>query len=432
MKLTTASIARLALPPGKADAIFWDDDVKGFGLRLRSDSAASWVYQFKFGRRTRRKTLGEVSSTSIKAARDMAADLRARVRMGEDPVETIRKEKARAGETFAASIPDYLEWQRTRKWKNGAAGVTPRWLAQIKHHLEVNAKPLHSLQFAKIDRGDVAKLITGIHRSSGSRTGNIVRNTISAFFKWAIENAQVDHNPVIGTPREQESSRSRVLIPAELRAIWKALPNDQYGAILWLLALTGQRAGEIAGLCWSEIHGDVAVLPPERTKNRSSHVVPLSNPVLEIIKAQSLRTDDKGKQRDLIFGAGGGGFSGWSKAKTRLDATIKEAIGKPLAHWTPHDLRRTFATYISGGLPAHLLEKLPPHDKKLAEGLRVQPHVREAILNHVSGYRAGVSGVYDRSTYEPEKRAALNLWADHLMAIVEDRKSNITPMRRPA
>jgi integrase len=220
------------------------------------------------------------------------------------------------------------------------------------------------------------------------------------------------------------------LVPAELRVIWKALPDDQYGAIIKLLLLTLQREGEIAGLRRSELHDTVAILPEERTKNGRAHVVPLSDAAIEIIDAQPIRTTEDGKPRDLIFGFGPGPFSGWSKSKGRLDDKIEEEAGAPLPNWTLHDLRRTAATYIGGGLPAHQLAKLSPRDKKLAEGLKVQPHVREAILNHVSGYRAGVSGVYDRSTYEREKRQALDLWAGHLLAIVEARESNIASIRR--
>ena len=117
----------------------------------------------------------------------------------------------------------------------------------------------------------------------------------------------------------------------------------------------------------------------------------------------------------LLFGNGEGGFSGWSNCKERLDAAITKANdGKPIPHWTLHDLRRTFATYAGGGLPAHQLEKLPKQDKEIARGLGIQPHVIEAVLNHVSGHKAGVAGIYNRSSYEREKRQALDLWADHL------------------
>ena len=81
-------------------------------------------------------------------------------------------------------------------------------------------------------------------------------------------------------------------------------------------------------------------------------------------------------------------------------------------------------------MPAHELERLKGRDKEMASGLGVQPHVIEAVLNHVSGHKAGVAGTYNRSTYEPEKRTALDLWADRLTAIVEGRVSNVTPLKR--
>ena len=89
---------------------------------------------------------------------------------------------------------------------------------------------------------------------------------------------------------------------------------------------------------------------------------------------------------------------------------MRRQPGNHLPQWQPHDLRRSFATHASK--------------------LGIQPHVIEAILNHVSGFRAGVAGVYNRNPYDAEKRKALDIWADHLMAIVEDRQSNVTPLRR--
>jgi hypothetical protein len=115
-----------------------------------------------------------------------------------------------------------------------------------------------------------------------------------------------------------------------------------------------------------------------------------------------------------------------------LDKEITKANGAEIPHWTPHDLRRTFATYAAGGLPALQAAKLSAADKELAKGLEIEPHVIEAVLNHVSGTRAGVAGIYNRSTYEPQKRGALNRWAERLIAVVEGRQSNVTPLRREA
>jgi integrase len=147
------------------------------------------------------------------------------------------------------------------------------------------------------------------------------------------------------------------------------------------------------------------IIPSARTKNHREHVVPLVPAALVLLPPR--RTD-----RDYIFGDGPRregdqhrGFSGWSKSKTALDARILaarkeiDAGAKPLPHWTVHDLRRTAAT-------------------AMAEQLSVLPHIVEAILNHVSGHRAGVAGVYNRARYQAEMRDALDRWTEHLVRIV--------------
>jgi integrase len=134
--------------------------------------------------------------------------------------------------------------------------------------------------------------------------------------------------------------------------------------------------------------------------------VPLSAAATAIIEAQPRRGD-----RDLIFGERKGPFQGWSKAKTALDKTIAEKAGENgrVAPWRLHDVRRTVAT------------RMADHG--------VQPHIIEALLNHVSGHKAGVAGVYNRATYEREKRAVLARWADHVIAVVEGRNSNVVSLR---
>jgi integrase len=222
-----------------------------------------------------------------------------------------------------------------------------------------------------------------------------------------MEQGRADTNPVIGTTRHKERERARVLTPAELRSIWSHAGNDDFGSIVRLLALTGQRAGEISGLRYEEILDAEIALPAERTKNGEPHVVPLSSAALAVL-AQCGRRGD----REFVFGRGKGGFTGRSKAKDRLDERIAKANGgKPISPWTLHDLRRTFATYAGGG----------PAAVQLAQ-----------FLNHVSGTRGGVAGTYNRSTYETGKRIALDRWADHLTAIIEGRASNVTPLRARA
>jgi integrase len=199
------------------------------------------------------------------------------------------------------------------------------------------------------------------------------------------------------TNKRDERPRERVLSDSELKAIWAACREDDYGSILKLLMLTGQRASEIGLLRWSEVQDNQIVLPAERTKNHRTHVVPLSEPAKTILACAQ-------KDRSFIFGRDGTGFRGWSKAKEKIEARA------PLEHWTVHDLRRTVAT-------------------RMAE-LGVQPYIVEAVLNHVSGHKGGVAGIYNRATYDKEKREALNLWAEHLMATVEGRKATVVPLAK--
>ncbi len=402
MKLTQKAVAPLTLPKRKSEAIFFDDDLPGFGLRLRRGGSRVWVFQYKIGTKHRRMTLGAYPAIKPDQARETAGKMHAAVRLGRDPAGEKAEGRTRAAETMDAALRAYLPQARER--------LKPRSYREVERHLLVHAKLLHGLQLAKIERRSVAARLAEIAAASGPAAANRVRASVSAFFAWALREGLVEDNPVIGTNKAHESgARERVLTGAELRAIWHGLKDDHYGAIVRLLMLTGQRRDEIGSLRWSEI-ADTAMkitLPSTRTKNKREHVVPLSGPALAILKAQTRRTNGE-EERDLIFGIGEGGFSGWSDCKHALDDAITEEEGQSLPHWTLHDLRRSAATGMA------------------ERG--VQPHVIEAVLNHV-GHKGGVAGIYNRASYEREKTAALSLWADHVTAIVEGRKSKIVPLR---
>jgi integrase len=280
----------------------------------------------------------------------------------------------------------------TRYLGSKQAALKPRAYAEVARHLLNHGKPLHRLELDAIDRRAIAERLAEIEASSGPVARNRVRASLSGFFAWAIAEGLVEANPVMGTARADEGgSRDRVLSNDELRSIWRALPQDQFGDIVRLLILTGQRREEIGGLRWSEVDLErgLIVLPPARTKNSRQHEVPLSPMAVEILARQPRR-----KGRDLIFGLGAGGFSGWSDCKGALD----ERLGDKMQPWRLHDLRRTVAT-------------------GMADRLGVLPHVVEAVLNHVSGHRAGVAGVYNRARYEAEMRQALERWAEHVATI---------------
>jgi integrase len=404
MKLTAASIRTIEPKPPKTDRIEFDDAVPGFGVRARKGGSKVYIVQYAIGEKTRRMTLGKVSLQGVDKAREKAKDILAAVRMGKDPAGEKQQNRASASETFETVAERFLAFQQAHGGPN-SEGLRPRSYSEVKRHLTEHAKSLNGLLISKIQRQDIASVISAVRAKGAAVTANRVRTSLSSFYSWAISEGLVDHNPVSGTLRTEEKSRERVLDPAELCAIWNALEDDHFGAIMKLLALTGQRASEISGLRWSEVKDDVLVLPPPRVKNGREHSIPLSEPARAIIAAQPSREEADGKPRDLIFGYGDGPFTGWGKSMEALNKRIAEKAGQPLQHWTPHDLRRSFATH--------------------AGGLGIQPHIIEVILNHVSGFRAGMAGIYNRQTYEAEKRTALAIWADHLLAIVEGRQSNV-------
>jgi integrase len=367
-------------------------------VRLRTGGASRWIFQYKIGAQHRRMTLGSTKALTATRARATAAELYAKVRLGQDPAGDKAESRVRAGETFKAVLDGYMAQQRNQ--------LKPLSYTQKERHLLKHCKALHVLPLAKIDRRTVAAKLAKVETKSGPIEANRVRASLSAFFTWCIGRGFADANPVVGTERRPEKSRDRVLADSELKAIWAATAgDDDYSAIVRLLLLTGCRVDEIGALSWSEVFGNHIVLPGPRVKNGRDHIVPLSTPAQAILKARPKMLD-----RDFVFGRAhsDGGFTGWSSCKVLLNARVK-AGGAKVKDWVNHDLRRTVAT-------------------RMAE-LGVQPHIIEAVLNHVSGHKHGVAGIYNRATYSAEKRAAAVLWADHLMAIVENKARKVVPLR---
>src|SRR5262249_30415278 len=161
----------------------------------------------------------------------------------------------------------------------------------------------------------VAAHLRKIAEERGPVSADRARSNLSAMFAWAIGEGLCEINPVMGTNKSHdEKPGERVLSDAELAAIWKAAPAGDYGRIVKLLMLTAQRRDEIGSLRWSEIKEKQIELPPARTKNARSHDVPLSDMALAVLEDWPQRA-----KRDLVFGEGQGGYSGWSRAKSNLD-----------------------------------------------------------------------------------------------------------------
>jgi integrase len=385
-KINMRTVAGLAPGSYVSDAI-----VQGFGVRRQKDGAYYYLRFRKNGVQQMRSIGRHGSPWTPDTARNEAKRLLGAVVGGDDPFA-----QPLTTESFGHEVIRYLERKRQ--------AMKSRAFEEVERHLTNHAAPLHRLRLGEIDRRVIAQRLGEIETASGPVARNRVRSSLSAFFSWAVTEGLLDANPVQGTAKLDEGgSRERTLTPEELRELWAVLdaePNAQYADITRLLILTGQRREEIGGLRWSEIERGLIVLPPERTKNSRQHEVPLSRQAKAILERQSKR-----KGRDFVFGIGELGFSGWSDCKARLDQALlalrrkTNRKAKAMPDWRLHDLRRTCAT-------------------GMAE-FGVQPHIIEAVLNHVSGHKAGVAGIYNRARYAGEMRDALQRWADHLDQITK-------------
>src|SRR5262245_15993372 len=262
MKLNdrTVTSQKPALPASKSEFIFFDDDIPGFGLRLRRSGARSWVYQYFQGGRVKRVTLGAWPKLTASQARELVGPLAGMVALGRDPQAEKLKERSRKL-TVGEIVQRYLAAK--------AKDLRPRSLVEVQRHLNVNAKVLHSVAIEALQRRDVAVLLNRLATESGPIQANRTRASLAAMLAWSIKQGLAHDNPASCTDKLKEKSRSRVLVESELREIWRALPAGDYGSIVKLLILTGQRREEIGGLCWSEIdlkQGTIT-LPLERTKN---------------------------------------------------------------------------------------------------------------------------------------------------------------------
>jgi integrase len=375
VRFTEASVRAYQPPDNKPNYTLWDKNLPGFGFRVQAGGKKVYYAKYRMGTKQRWIKIGATDKISLSAATKQAKTIFESVANNIDPANTKAKATAAAALTFGSAIDGYLEQLETDK--RSVAHVR-----RTKSYLDGYFRTLHTIALASIDRATVSRELSIINKR-GPTAANRARATLSAYFNWSIANGLCEHNPVEKTNKNQEKSRDRVLTARELKTVWSKVEDNDYGKIVKLLALTGQRRDEIARLNWSEVNFDEKQieLPGSRTKNGRPHIIPLSPPALAILKS---------------IDRGGNIFSkrnNWQIDKDNLD----EKLDMP--HWVLHDLRRTCST-------------------NMGEQLSISPHVVEAVLNHISGSKAGVAGVYNKATYLKEKREALNKYADYIRTIV--------------
>jgi len=364
-KITKSVVDRLQ--PG---SMVWDTTLVGFGAR-RQLRHVHYLLRYRMNGRQRFISIGRNGTFTPDTARTEAKRLLGLVAQHVDPAS----ERVQPTETFGAELERYIERKR--------ASLRPRSLTEIERYLRVQCKSLHSLSLASIDRRTVALTLAEIEQHSGPVARNRARTSLSAFFAYAIREGLLDGaNPVSGTGKASEGNgRDRVLTQDELAQVLAALDDGPFSEIIRLLVLTGARRSEVGGLRWSEIDLDrgLIVLPPTRVKNGRQHELPLSNQARAVLERQPRRNE-------WVWGCE---WTSWTEPKAKLDRRLNG-----IAPWTLHDIRRSAAT--------HMAE------------LGTMPHVVEAILNHYSGHRAGVAGIYQRAKYQDQMKAALQAWADYV------------------
>jgi integrase len=386
IKNMKASATRREIPDGGCDGLY---------LIVQPTGRHAWAVRYRFKGKSRKLTLDGISG--LAEARKAATAALAEIKLDNDPatlkfdakaaaekaaaeraVDTVDHHAAQFIERYAKRQTRLNSWRMTQRIFDRF--ILPAWRGRVIHDIR---------------RRDVIDLVEGVAEKTPV-LANRVHAALSKFFNWLASRDVIVASPVAGVARpSKETARDRILEDDEIRALWKACQGvGGHGpACIRLMLLTGQRKGEVSGMSWSEIDGDLWVLPPERTKNGQKHSVPLSRQVMTIIESvpQIVGSGDR-----VFTGAGNHRLGGFSHLKNQIDAQMK--VKEP---WVFHDLRRTVASGM-----AKIGIKLP---------------VIERCLNHKGESFAGIVGVYQRHDFAAEKRDALQRWADHVDQIVSGR-----------
>ena len=411
----------------------WDEELSGFGLRVTSNGAKSYVYQYRMGGREavkKRHTIGQHGSPwTPDTARTEAKRLALLVGQGIDPADADRERRRQAVDlAFEPYAGLFVDGYLRSHWKNWEQG---------RSLLGREAVPvLQRTPLPLIKRSDVVAVLDRL--ADRPAVARLMHATLRKLFKWAVSRGDIERSPI----EEMEAPsgpapRDRVLSDTELVVIWRASASlgYPYGPLYRLLIATGQRREEVAALEWSELDRASATwtLPADRAKNGKAHLVPLSG--LAIGEIDGLATmgggagtvEVKWPRRGLVFTTTGEtAVSGHSRGKARLDRDVARLLAEeamldgdefyPMAKWRVHDFRRTVATGL--------------------QRLGVRFEVTEAVLNHVSGSRGGVAGVYQRHDWKEEKRDAMDAWGRGVERILASQpmvdRSNVKAFERRA
>ncbi|UHC14437.1 site-specific integrase [Methylobacterium currus] len=411
--LTHSYVAGLQAKPPEARTEVWDERTPGLCLRIGPTANGTWSFRYrpKAGQGYQRITLGRLADLTLAEARERAARHRVAVADGGDPQREMKARKSAAATilTFDELAQRYLdEYAKPRKvsWKNDEGYLKRPRAAWGKRAA------------SSITRRDAINLLDGIKKTAPS-SANRTQTVLVTLFNFGVEDQHLEVNPIAGLKkRARETAKDRVLTDAEVRVLWRALQAEKVtqdvGDALRFLLLVGQRPGEVAGLVRAELH-DLDKpeearweIPAARMKARRPQIVPLAPAAVEILRTAIVRREADGDGQRVFA-------SRFVARDTLARHSLSQAVRRVIAALevggpdqeaaaslqdqppTPHDFRRTVATGL-----ARL--GIPREDRKA-----VLAHVEDDVhARH-----------YDKYERLQEKRAALELWANHISSIIK-------------
>ena len=360
---------------------YWDDSFPGFGLRVSIDGRKSWTYFYRVNGRLRRLTIGSFPALSLADARQRALEAQYAITKGLDPA--LEKQVHRNAETFQELVEIYIERHakvKKKSWKEDNRILNREFMPSLRHWKAVDVK-----------RRDVLAILDKIMERNSPILANKALAIVRKVFNFAIQRDILQLNPCWGISAPGKTKRrDRVLNKDELQAVWGASEGEdlQTRSFYRLLILTAQRSGELSNATWPDIDLMAGwwAIPAEKTKNGLLHRVPLSKAALKLFKELRLHS----------------GGSQWVFPSPKISGPIQERKRKLLrikilskTEFCPHDLRRTAASFMtSSGISRLTVSK---------------------ILNHAE---TSVTAIYDRHSYDREKRDALEQWSDTLQILV--------------
>jgi len=416
--MATARITNSAIVKA-APGLLWDTEVKGFGVRIGASGTATFVFQYRLGGReatARRHSIGRHGDWTPDEARKEARRLGQMVDRGIDPAEEKQRRRREAVDlAFNKYAEHFAEKYLARKWKRPDDGARLLRAAPVE---VLGAKPI-----TKITKADIAAVMDRLDGKQATK--RLTFALLRKLLRYAAGRGEIERSPMENMEAPASvAARDVILSNALLADLWSVLGVvGPAGDVYRLLLLTGQRLNEVTRLDWKELDRAAALwtLPSARAKNKAAHTVPLSPQAVAVLDA--IAGGDQWPRKGLVFPAATGDGSMWvgDKLKKKLNAKIAALRAKrageegvepePVGSWRNHDIRRTVATGM--------------------QRLGTRLEVTEAVLNHVSGSRAGVVGVYQRHDWQEEKRAALDAWAMELDRIVSGTqpRGNVVALR---